>query len=139
MANAGDIRNTSSIPGLGRSPGEGNGNPLQYSCLENSMDRGAWQATVPGVTKRGMTEYTTPQIQTSPYFTDIFPSARPAGWVQNSAAPQAPLSVGFPRQEHWNGMPFLITPSHCGFCLAFGSRISFLVISSLFCLRLFSH
>ena len=34
------------IPGLGRSPGEGNGNPLQYSCLENSMDRGAWQATV---------------------------------------------------------------------------------------------
>ena len=38
------------IPGLGRSPGEGNGNPLQYSCLENSMDRGAWQATVHGVT-----------------------------------------------------------------------------------------
>ena len=35
-----------SIPGLGRSPGEGNGYPLQYSCLENSMDRGAWQATV---------------------------------------------------------------------------------------------
>ena len=39
-----------SIPGLGRSPGEGNGNPLQYSCLENPMDRGAWQATVHGVT-----------------------------------------------------------------------------------------
>ena len=38
-----------SIPGLGRSPGEGNGNPLQYSYLENSMDRGAWQATVHGV------------------------------------------------------------------------------------------
>ena len=38
------------IPGLGRSPGEGNGSPLQYSCLENSMDRGAWQATVHGVT-----------------------------------------------------------------------------------------
>jgi len=36
----------SSIPGLGRSPGEGNNNPLQYSCLENPMDRGAWQATV---------------------------------------------------------------------------------------------
>ena len=35
-----------SIPGLGRSPGEGNGNPLQYSCLKNPMDRGAWQATV---------------------------------------------------------------------------------------------
>ena len=40
-----------SIPGLGRSPGERNGNPLQYSCLENPMDRGAWWATVPGVTK----------------------------------------------------------------------------------------
>ena len=39
------------IPGLGRSPGEGNGNPLQYFCLENPMDRGAWQATVHGVTK----------------------------------------------------------------------------------------
>ena len=38
-----------SIPGLGRSPGEGNGNPLQYSCLENSMDRGAWQGAVHGV------------------------------------------------------------------------------------------
>ena len=40
-----------SIPGLGRSPGEGNGNPLQYSCLENPMDRGAWQAIVHGVAK----------------------------------------------------------------------------------------
>ena len=45
--NAGD---KGSIPGLGRSPGEGHGNPLQYSCLENPMDRGAWQATVHGVT-----------------------------------------------------------------------------------------
>ena len=45
---AGDV---SSIPGLGRSPGEGNGNPLQYSCLENPMDRGAWWATVHGVAK----------------------------------------------------------------------------------------
>ena len=46
--NAGEL---GSIPGLGRSPGEGNGNPLQYSCLENSMDRGAWWATVHGVAK----------------------------------------------------------------------------------------
>ena len=51
-ANAGDIRDTGSIPGSGRSPGEGNGNPFQYSCLENPMDRGAWMvATVHGVTK----------------------------------------------------------------------------------------
>ena len=47
-ASAGD---QGSIPGLGRSPGEGNGNPLQYSCLGNPMDRGASQATVHGVTK----------------------------------------------------------------------------------------
>ena len=50
-ANAGDIRGTGSIPALGRSPGEGNGYPLHSSCLENPMDRGAWQATVHGVTK----------------------------------------------------------------------------------------
>ena len=46
--NAGD---TGSIPGLGECPGEGNGNPLQYSCLDNSMDRGAWWAIVHGITK----------------------------------------------------------------------------------------
>ena len=50
-ANAGDARDMSSIPGLRRSPGGGNGKPLQYSCLENPMDRGAWWATVHGVTK----------------------------------------------------------------------------------------
>ena len=48
---AGNARDLSSIPGLGRSPGEGNGNPLQYSCLENSMDRGFWWATVYGITR----------------------------------------------------------------------------------------
>ena len=50
-ANAGDTRDMGLIPGLVRSPGVGNGNPLQYSCLENPMNRGAWQATVHGVTK----------------------------------------------------------------------------------------
>ena len=49
--NAGDIREAGSIPGLGRSPGEGHGNPLQCSCLENVMDRGAWQITVHRVAK----------------------------------------------------------------------------------------
>ena len=44
--NAGDIRDPCLIPGLGQSPGEGNGNPLQYAFLENSMDSGAWQATM---------------------------------------------------------------------------------------------
>ena len=47
-ANAGDTGDMGLIPGLGRSPGVGNGNRLQYSCLENSMDRGAWQAVVLG-------------------------------------------------------------------------------------------
>ena len=50
-ASAGDIRDAGLIPGLGRSSGGGNGDPLQYSCLENPMDREAWQATVHGVTK----------------------------------------------------------------------------------------
>ena len=50
-ANAGDVREAGSIPGSGRSPGGGYGNPLQYACLENPMDRGAWQATVHRVTK----------------------------------------------------------------------------------------
>ena len=50
IANVRDIRDVGSIPGSGKSPGRGNGNPLQYSCLENSMDRGAWRATVHGVT-----------------------------------------------------------------------------------------
>ena len=50
-ANAGDIRDTSSIPESERSVGGGHGNPFQYSCLENPMDRGAWLSTVHGVTK----------------------------------------------------------------------------------------
>ena len=49
--NAGDTGDASSIPDLGRCPGGGNGNPLQYSCLENLMDREAWRAIVQGVTK----------------------------------------------------------------------------------------
>ena len=50
-ANAGDTGDVGSIPGLGRSTGGGNGNPLWYSCLENSTDKGAWWATVHGVAK----------------------------------------------------------------------------------------
>ena len=55
LANAGDIRDTGSIPGSGRSSGGGHGNPLQCPCLKNSMDRGAWRATVHGVTKESDT------------------------------------------------------------------------------------
>ena len=51
LANAGDIKDAGVIPGSGRSPGEGHGNPLKYSCLENPMDRRAWWATVHRVAK----------------------------------------------------------------------------------------
>ena len=57
-ANAGDTRDMGSISRMGRSPGKGNGNPPQYSCLENAMDRGAWWATVHRVAESDMTEYT---------------------------------------------------------------------------------
>ena len=53
---AGDLRDAGSIPGLGRSPGEGNGHPLQYSSLENCMDRGACRATVHGIPDHGITK-----------------------------------------------------------------------------------
>ena len=52
-ANAGDGRDVGSIPGSGRSPGEGNGNPLQYSCLGDPTDRGAWRSTVQGSERVG--------------------------------------------------------------------------------------
>ena len=52
-AKAGDVKDMGSVPGLGRSPGERHGNPRQYFCLENPMDRGAWEAKVHRVTKSG--------------------------------------------------------------------------------------
>ena len=60
--NSGDIKNPGSIPRLGRSPGGEHGNPLQYSCLENPMDRGAWQAMVHGVARVRHDLATKPQI-----------------------------------------------------------------------------
>ena len=69
-ANAGDARDMDLIPELGRSPGGGNGNPLQYSCLENSRDRGAWRAAV-----RGVAESDT-----------LSDSAEQEGWVRQDTA-----------------------------------------------------
>ena len=59
---ASNVGDPSSVPGLEKSPGEGYGNPLQYSCLENSMDRGAWWATVPGVTRNQTTNTSSGQL-----------------------------------------------------------------------------
>ena len=58
LASAGDARDLGSMPGLRRFPGGGNGNPLQYSCLENPTDRGAWRATVHGATGSDTTAHT---------------------------------------------------------------------------------
>ena len=73
-ANAGDARGMHLVPGSERSPGEGCGNPLQYSCLENPMDRGAWQATVHGIGKsRNMAERLSTRVQ-NPYVEVLTPS-----------------------------------------------------------------
>ena len=73
-ANAGDAGDLDSIPGMKRYPGEGNGNALQYSCLENCMDRGAWWATVHGIAKSwielGDFTFTFLLLLSSAYFTD---------------------------------------------------------------------
>ena len=70
-----------SIPGWGRSPGEGNGNPLQYSCWENPMDRGAWWATVHGVTK-GWTQLSSQHTLCAAYGGDCWDieMQRPSPW-----------------------------------------------------------
>ena len=65
-ANEGDTRDASLIPGLGRSPGGGNGNPLQYSCLENPTDRRTWRATAHGVARVRRDQTTTYSLTSSP-------------------------------------------------------------------------
>ena len=69
LASAGATGDVSSIPGPGRFPGEGNGNPLQYSCLDNPMDRGAWWATVHGATELDTNDHVT--LTQSVYLIDI--------------------------------------------------------------------
>ena len=66
-ASAGDIRDPGSIPGSGRSPGGGHGNPLQYSCLKNPVDRGAWCVTVHGITQSNVTKVTSRSCMHMPY------------------------------------------------------------------------
>ena len=119
-----NVGNLNLIPGSGRAPGGGNGNLLQYSCLGNSMNRGASQATVHGVARirQDLRTKQQQQQQLLPYHGTtiewMFTHQRGCGWdvlsvscsvVSSSfvtpwtVAHQAPLSVGFPRQEYWSG------------------------------------
>ena len=132
-ANAGDA---GSIPGWRRSPGEGNSNPLQYSCLGNPMDRGVWRAVVHGVAKELDTTYWLNNInqQNSNINTCLgntnFKKLKPLllyvcnlcvcscthmhtlkhacvfVLVKQAGLFQSPLSMEFPRQEYWSGLPF---------------------------------
>ena len=117
-------RDSGPILGSGGSPGGGHDNPLQYSCLENSMDRGAWQATVHRVAK-SQTWLKQLSMHTHTFSLDCI------AWIWDSlfstvaatatakslqscptlcdpidGAHQAPPSLGFSRQEHWSGLPF---------------------------------
>ena len=101
---AGDAGDMGSIPGLRRSLGGGNGNPLQYPCLENPMGWGSWWATVRGVTKSrtqlGNWAHThaaaaAVSLQSCPTLCDPIDGSQP-GFP----------SLGFSRQEHWSGLPF---------------------------------
>ena len=124
--------NTGSIPGLGRSPREGNGSPFQYSCLKNPMERGAWWATVPAVAK-SWTWWCTEWLSTRwPHYSSVSsmktlsPNRAPSGvkgvicaYVPScfqfvrlfetlwTVFHQALLSMVFFRQKYWSGLPFL--------------------------------
>ena len=96
---AGDTGSASSIPGSGRSPGERNSNPLQYSCLENSIDRGAWRES-PGGHKRVRHDLATTQVSTTPTF--------PGGWIRNRAT----LDTLWPLKNVYRGGPTISLTSN---------------------------
>ena len=104
------LRDMGSIPGSGRSPRGGHGNPLQYSCLENPMDRGAWWVTVHRVTKIWAW---LKWLNAHAHILDTAASAAAKSHqsvrlcaTPETAAHQAPPSLGFSRQEPWSGLPF---------------------------------
>ena len=102
-AKAGDARDLGSIPGSGRSPGEGNGNPLQCSCLGNPMDRRAWQATVHGVTESQTWLSTRIYILKSSYITSWAHLWRPLPMNPPFTYPLRTTSVPTSRNIGWCG------------------------------------
>ena len=133
-----------SIPGSGRSPGEGNGNPLQYSCLENPMDGGAWQATVHGVAKSRTWlsdfTFTFKRLFSSSSLSTIRVVKVKVKSLSHvrlfttpwTAACQAPPSMGFSRQEYWSGLPL---PTICIFevvDIPLGNLFNFYLFGFLF-------
>ena len=151
-ANAGDVRYAGLIPGLGRTPGAGHGNTLQYSCLENPMDRGTWQAAATAAAKSLQLCLTLcDPIDGSPPGSPVpgILQARTLKWVAISfsnawkwklkvksfsriwllatpwtAAYQAPPSMGFSRQEYWSGVPL---PSPVVFPTFFNLSLNFAI------------
>ena len=109
--NAGDL---GSIPGLGRSPGGGHGNPLQYSCLENSMDRGSWRAIVHGVTK-SLTGLKRPSSSSSRLqFSPVAQSCPTLSNPMDCSMPGFPVHHQLPElaQTHVHWVSDAIQPSH---------------------------
>ena len=118
-ANLRDIRDIGSIPGSGRSPGGRHGNPLQDSCLENPMNKGAWQATVHGITESRRRPQRWAQRRLV-WLSCVCPRAfciasclevKSLSRVRLFATPwtvacQVPRSMGFSRQGYWSGLPF---------------------------------
>ena len=113
-ASAGDIRNTGSIPGSEKSPGEGNGSPLQYSCLENPMDREAWRATVHGITKVRHDSATKPLPLSSVQFSSVTQSCPALCSPMNCSTPGLPVHHHLPEftQTHVHRVSDAIQPSH---------------------------
>ena len=115
------IRDAALIPGWGRAPGGGHGGPLQHSCLENPMDRGAWRATVHRVTKsqtwlnhlawstHNFVYYIHVHVCVYVYIClCVSVCTLSYSWLfvtPWTVAHQAPLSMGFSRQEYWSGLP----------------------------------
>ena len=104
-ANAEDARDMGLIPRLGRSPGEGNGNLFQYSCLENSMDRRAWWTTVHGVAELDMTEHTniSHQLKTWLLLFSIYLlicSVKQVSLPFQLSSPLVPLNITYPITDY---------------------------------------